>query len=30
MGRPSSAVNPMVLSMLRPPDSAHMETPLPR
>src|SRR5262245_58973920 len=30
MGSPSRAVNPMVLSMLRPPASAHMEAPLPR
>ena len=30
MGRPSSAVKPIVLSTLRPASSAHMEAPLPR
>ena len=30
IGTPSSAVNPIVLSMLRPPESAHIEAPLPR
>ena len=30
IGSPSSAVNPIVLSTLRPPWMAHMEAPLPR
>ena len=30
IGRPSSAVKPIVLSTLRPPSSAHIEAPLPR
>src|SRR5215475_8061832 len=30
IGRPSSAVKPIVLSTLRPPESAHIEAPLPR
>ena len=30
IGRPSTAVKPMVLAMLRPPCSAHMLAPLPR
>ena len=30
IGRPSTAVNPMVLATLRPASSAHMLAPLPR
>ncbi len=30
MGRPSTAVKPMVLATLRPPSNAHMLAPLPR
>ena len=30
IGRPSTAVNPIVVAMLRPPESAHMLEPLPR